>query len=102
MECNSILAHPKLPLLFVLTKDGRVLCIAVQIKIRPPDNPEDGHDGNLFTFLYQLFVYLCKLNFFPKKLVEKMNFMMRKITFLHLLLKFLEFYFVKPEFIRMN
>ena len=51
MECNSILAHPKLPLLFVLTKDGRVLCIAVQIKIRPPDNPEvDGPDGNLFTF----------------------------------------------------
>ena len=53
MECNSILAHPKLPLLFVLTKDGRVLCIAVQIKIKPPDNPEvDGPDGNLFTFLH--------------------------------------------------
>ena len=60
MECNSILAHPKLPLLFVLTKDGRVLCIAVQIKIKPP---EDGSDSNLFIHFYynQLFVNLLKL-----------------------------------------
>ena len=40
MECKFLLTHPKLPIVFVLTADGRVLVVVVVIKILPPKSKE--------------------------------------------------------------
>ena len=48
MSCNFLLAHPKLPILFVFTNDGRVICVAVHISILPPlPTPEDEEEDEL-------------------------------------------------------
>ena len=41
MDCNFLLTHPKLPILFVFTDDGRVICIAIQIKLLPPISTDE-------------------------------------------------------------
>ncbi len=61
MDCSGLVAHPKLPILHVLTKDGRVLVIAVMIKVTfPPaaknfsgfgDEDEDDVPSDNETFL---------------------------------------------------
>ena len=34
MDCRTLIAHPKLPILHVLTADGRVLVIAISVKVK--------------------------------------------------------------------
>jgi hypothetical protein len=41
MECSMLLTHPKLPILFLLTFDGRVIMMAFKIKTVPPPPPPD-------------------------------------------------------------
>lgn len=36
MKCTSLVAHPKLPILHVLSEDGRVLVVAIMIKVTMP------------------------------------------------------------------
>ena len=36
MDCRTLIAHPKLPILHVLTADGRVLVIAISVKVKEP------------------------------------------------------------------
>ena len=34
MDCRTLIAHPKLPILHVLTADGRVLVVAISVKVK--------------------------------------------------------------------
>ena len=36
MDCRLLLSHPKLPIFFLFTTDGRIISFAVMIKILPP------------------------------------------------------------------
>ena len=47
MDCRTLIAHPKLPILHVLTADGRVLVIAISVKVKAPsafDQEEEEDD----------------------------------------------------------
>ena len=41
MDCRTLIAHPKLPILHVLTADGRVLVIAISVKVKGTFLSED-------------------------------------------------------------
>ncbi len=50
MKCTNLLSHPKLPILFVLTRDGRVIFVAIAIKTLPQaalqDEEEEEFSGD--------------------------------------------------------
>ena len=55
MECKFLLTHPKLPIVFVLTSDGRVLIVVIVIKILPPKSKEiEEFSGDEETEISQL------------------------------------------------
>ena len=43
MDCRTLIAHPKLPILHVLTADGRVLVIAISVKVKAPSAFDQGN-----------------------------------------------------------
>ena len=72
MECRTLIAHPKLPILHVLTADGRIMVIAIQVKVNHQtrdfdDGEEDdvflSDEGMLISFFSTHLFTACRLGF---------------------------------------